>query len=243
MDLFRQYVRKSSNGPPPPPQPNSATAAGAGAEPISAATTSSILRKMSGEDSSSSMAPITVLDGGGILLRVSGLGQQFDFDVSPSNTTLGQLKREIEKRTSIPAPYQRLVAKRKIMDDDSMILGSPITSTAVLDGSGNTITPTAPTKGFGLENRTKILLFHSPLYEQDREGIDKLITLSKEIDRIETDRQNHVIDNKTVQELIIQVCCKLDCVETHGSEALRKVRKSTIVKAEAVAHASEMRDR
>jgi hypothetical protein len=239
MDLFRQYVRKSSSGPPPPPQPNSATAAGAGAEPISAATTPSILRKMSGEDSSSSMAPITVLGGGGILLRVSGLGQQFDFDVSPSNTTLGQLKREIEKRTSIPAPYQRLVAKRKIMDDDSMILGSP----AVLDGSGNTITPTAPTKGFGLENRTKILLFHSPLYEQDREGIDKLITLSKEIDRIETDRQNHVIDNKTVQELIIQVCCKLDCVETHGSDSLRKVRKSTIVKAEAVAHASEMRDR
>ncbi len=188
-------------------------------------------------------APIIVLNVGGMLLRVAGLGQQFDFDVSP-DTTLGELKREIEKKTSIPAPYQRLVAKRRIMDDDSMILGSATTYTAVNgNGSNNALTTANSTKGIGLEHMTKILLFHSPLYEQDREGIDKLIALSKEIDRVETDRRNHVIDNKTVQELIIQVCCKLDCVETHGSEALRKVRKATIKKAEEVAHNSEVIER
>lgn len=182
-----------------------------------------------------------VLNGGGMLLRVAGLGQLFEFDVSPTTTILGELKREIEKRTSIPAPYQRLVAKRRIMDDDSMILGS--TDSTGMHGSGNNATTMAAKKGIGLENRTKILLFHSPLYEQDREGIDKLITLSNEIDRIETDRQNHIIDNKTLQELIIQICCKLDCVETHGSESLRKVRKLTIKKAEDVAHVSEMNER
>jgi hypothetical protein len=180
-----------------------------------------------------------------MLLRVAGLGQQFDFDVSPTATTLGELKHEIEKRTSIPAPYQRLVAKRRIMDDDSMILGSATTSTGVANGNGsnNALTTANNTKEIGLEHKTKILLFHSPLYEQDREGIDKLIALSKEIDRIETDRRNHVIDNKTVQELIIQVCCKLDCVETHGSEALRRVRKSMIKKAEEVAQNSELSER
>jgi hypothetical protein len=185
-------------------------------------------------------API-ILNGGGLLLRVAGLGQQFDFDVSPTTTTLGDLKREIEVRTSIPAPYQRLVAKKKIMEDDAMVLGS--TTSIAVSSHGNASTTTATTTGIGLENRTKILLFHSPLYEQDREGIDKLILLSKEIDRIDTDRQNHVIDNKTVQELIIQVCCKLDCVETHGSDSLRKVRKSMIVKAENVAHVSDMSER
>ena len=195
MDQFWQYVRKSSTNGPAPQSSSSSTSTSpprqTAAAPTASTTSSSILRKMSATTSTG--API-ILNGGGLLLRVAGLGQQFDFDVSPTATTLGDLKREIEVRTSIPAPYQRLVAKKKIMEDDTLVLGSPTTSTGN-NGHGNGSTTT----GIGLENRTKILLFHSPLYEQDREGIEKLILLSKEIERIDTDRQNHVIDNKTVR--------------------------------------------
>ena len=100
---------------------------------------------------------------------------------------------------------------------------------------GNTIV----SMGIGLEDRKKILFLHSPQYEQDKEGIDKLTKLIEEIEKIDAGRRSRDMDNKTVQELIIQVMCKIDCVETNGSEALRKMRKLTIKKAENVAHKSE----
>mmetsp|Transcript_12344 Transcript_12344/g.19677 ORF Transcript_12344/g.19677 Transcript_12344/m.19677 type:complete len:103 (+) Transcript_12344:2-310(+) len=93
--------------------------------------------------------------------------------------------------------------------------------------------------GIGFEDDTKILMMHSPLYEQDKEGIEKLTGLMEEIDKVDTGRRNRDMNNTTVQELIIQVCCKIDAVETNGSEALRKMRKQTIKKAENVARMSE----
>mmetsp|Transcript_24846 Transcript_24846/g.52006 ORF Transcript_24846/g.52006 Transcript_24846/m.52006 type:complete len:198 (-) Transcript_24846:2820-3413(-) len=162
-----------------------------------------------------------------IRLRVAGLGYHFDIDAVPT-ATLGELKEEIRRRTDIPSPYQRLVAKRKKLDDDTMVLGP-----TVMDG--NTIV----SMGIGFEYGTKILLLHSPLYEPDKEGIGKLTALQKEIDRIDAGWRNRDLNNKTVQELIIQVCCKIDCVETNGSEALRQMRRLTIKKAEGVAQESE----
>jgi hypothetical protein len=38
--------------------------------------------------------------------------------------------------------------------------------------------------------------------------------------------------------LIVQICCKIDEVETNGSDALRKMRKQTIQLAESVAQKS-----
>lgn len=164
---------------------------------------------------------------GVIRLRVAGLGHYFELDSAPT-VTLGDLKEEIEKKTDLPSPYQRLVAKRKKMDDDTMVLGPTIMD-------GNTII----SMGIGLEDRTKILLLHSSLFAKDEEGIDKLTKLIERIDEIDAGRRSRDIDNKTVQEFIIQVMCKIDCVETNGSEALRKMRKLTIRKAEEVAHKSE----
>lgn len=162
-----------------------------------------------------------------IRLRIAGLGHAFELDPSPT-TTLLDLKEEIERTIDIPAPYQRLVAKRKKLDDDSMVLGQTIMD-------GNTII----SMGIGLEDRTKILLLHSPLFERDKEGIAILTGIQQEISKIDSARRNRDMNNKTVQELIIQICCKIDCVETNGSEALRKMRKSTVKKAEAVAKKSE----
>jgi len=163
-----------------------------------------------------------------IRLRVSGLGlKPIDMDAT-ATATLGDLKKEIEQRTRLLSPYQKLVAKRKKMDDDTMVLGPTVMEQ-------NTIV----NMRIGLEDRTKIILLHSPLYAQDKEGVETLLTLGKDIDRIDTGRRNRDMNNKLVQELIIQVCCKIDAVETNGSDALRKMRKMTVKRAEDVARESE----
>ena len=161
-------------------------------------------------------------------LRVAGLGHYCELDMSPM-ATLSDLKEQVEKKTDIPAPYQRLVAKRKKMDDDGQILGPTI-----MDSANN-----IEKLGIGLEDRTKILLLHSSLYSQDKEGFEKLNAYIKEINRIDEARKNREMENKVVQELIIQICCKIDCVETNGSDALRKMRKMAVRKAEDVASKSE----
>mmetsp|Transcript_21494 Transcript_21494/g.36924 ORF Transcript_21494/g.36924 Transcript_21494/m.36924 type:complete len:200 (-) Transcript_21494:314-913(-) len=168
-----------------------------------------------------------VLGSGLIRLRIAGLGHHFEVLIA-ATATLADLKDEIEQKTDLPSPYQRLVAKRKKLDDDTMVLGPTIMD-------GNTIV----SMGIGFEDDTKILMMHSPLYEQDKEGIEKLTGLMEEIDKVDTGRRNRDMNNTTVQELIIQVCCKIDAVETNGSEALRKMRKQTIKKAENVARMSE----
>mmetsp|Transcript_19692 Transcript_19692/g.33603 ORF Transcript_19692/g.33603 Transcript_19692/m.33603 type:complete len:177 (-) Transcript_19692:118-648(-) len=156
--------------------------------------------------------------GGGapILLRIAGLGHHVELEISPT-ATLADLKDEVHKQTGVPASYQRLVAKQKKMEDDSLVLGP---------------------SGIGLETRTKILLLHSPRYAQDKGGIETLTNLNKEIDKIDERRRSREMEDKVVQELIIQICCKIDCVETNGSDALRKMRKQTIQKAEKVAQKS-----
>jgi hypothetical protein len=167
--------------------------------------------------------------GGGalILLRIAGLGHHVELEFSPT-ATLADLKHEVQKRTGVPASYQRFVAKQKKMEDDSLILGP-----SIIDESSN-----EEKTGIGLETRTKILLLHSPLYAQDKGGIDALTNLNMEIDKVDEGRRNRDMEDKVVQELIIQICCKIDVVETNGSDALRKMRKQTIQRAEKVAQKS-----
>ena len=168
--------------------------------------------------------------GGGslLLLRIAGLGHNIELEISPS-ATLADLKNEIEEQTGILAPYQRLVAKHLKMENDSLLLGASIFT----DSNNN-----EEKAGIGLETRTKILLLHSPRYAQDKCGIDILTNLKKDIDKIEEGRLRRDMEDKLVQELIVQICCKIDGVETNGSDALRKMRKQTIQLAESVAQKS-----
>ena len=186
------------------------------------------IKTPSQEEKSRSLSSEKVPSSVSLRLRVAGLGHYCELDISPM-ATLSDLKEQVEKKTDIPAPYQRLAAKRKKMDDDDQILG-PTT----MDSADN-----IEKLGIGLEDRTKILLLHSSLYSQDKEGIEKLNTFIKEINRIDEARKNREMENKVVQELIIQICCKIDCVETNGSDALRKMRKMAVRKAEDVASKSE----
>ncbi|KAL3801112.1 hypothetical protein HJC23_002405 [Cyclotella cryptica] len=165
-----------------------------------------------------------------LTLRIAGLGHHFELTLE-STCTLLDLKKEIEKKIDLAPEYQRLVAKHKTMDDDSMVLGGTIYN---VDQSH-----AVQSIGIGLQNRAKILLLHSSQYTVDKAGVDALTALSKEIAEVDARRVARDIGNEEVHELITQLCCKIDGVETNGSEALRRMRKSTIRKAEGVAKKSD----
>ena len=184
-------------------------------------------RIMSSDSDSSSISSSSSSDEALILLRIAGLGHHVELEISPT-ATLADLKDEVHKQTGVPASYQRLVAKQKKMEDDSLILGP-----SIVDESSN-----EEVAGIGLETRTKILLLHSPRYAQDKGGIEALTNLKREINKIDEGRRSREMDDKVVQELIIQICCKADAVETNGSDDLRKMRKQTIQMAEMVAQKS-----
>ncbi|KAL7510476.1 hypothetical protein ACHAXN_007762 [Cyclotella atomus] len=163
-----------------------------------------------------------------ITLRIAGLGHHFELPIE-STSTLLELKQTIEKRIDLAPEYQRLVAKHKSMDDDSMVLGGTIYN---VDSGVQSI-------GIGLVDKTKILLLHSAQYTQDKDGVDTLNELNKQIDEIDAKRISRELDNVAVHEFITQLCCKIDGVETNGSEALRRMRKGAIRKAEGVARKSD----
>lgn len=93
--------------------------------------------------------------------------------------------------------------------------------------------------GIGLVDKTKILLLHSAQYSQDKAGVDALEELNKQIDEVDAKRISREFDNVAVHEFITQLCCKIDGVETNGSEALRRMRRGTIRRAEGVAKKSD----
>jgi hypothetical protein len=162
-----------------------------------------------------------------ITLRLAGLGHHFELPIE-STATLQDLKLAIQKKIDLSPEYQRLVAKHKSMDDDSMVLGGTIYN----DSGVQSI-------GIGLVDKTKILIMHSAQYSQDKSGVDQLNELVKQIDDVDAKRISRELDNVAVHEFITQLCCKIDGVETNGSEALRRMRKATIRRAEGVAKKSD----
>lgn len=110
-----------------------------------------------------------------------------------------------------------------------MVLGGTI-----YDNEGN-----PSSIGIGLSDRTKLLLLHSAQYTQDEAGVQKLNVLNQKIDDVDSKRISRELDNVAVHELITQLCCEIDGVETNGSEALRRLRKGAIRRAEGVAKKSD----
>jgi len=145
-----------------------------------------------------------------VTLRVVGLGHKLTFDVS-SSATIGEVKEQIENRTFLPAAYQRLIAHGKKLDhsNDEMTLAD-----------------------LGIQNRTSLMLLHNESYAADKDGVTKISELLKETD--ELSGKSDTMPRDVVHELVTQICCKIDGVETHGSDTLRAMRKQAIEKAEAV---------
>eukprot|EP00546_Thalassionema_frauenfeldii_P016342 CAMPEP_0178896900 /NCGR_PEP_ID=MMETSP0786-20121207/1443_1 /TAXON_ID=186022 /ORGANISM="Thalassionema frauenfeldii, Strain CCMP 1798" /LENGTH=154 /DNA_ID=CAMNT_0020567381 /DNA_START=58 /DNA_END=519 /DNA_ORIENTATION=- len=144
-----------------------------------------------------------------LTLRVAGLGHNLILEVS-SLSTLKDLKLEIESRTSLPVGYQRLIGRgMKNLDNDEVTLES-------LD----------------IQDRTKLLLLHNKNYAIDKEGLEAINELQKEIDQLSANIDAE--KPEVVRELVTRICCKLDGIDTQGSNTLRALRKEAIRKAESL---------
>jgi len=161
----------------------------------------------------------TAVDNDKITLKVAGLGHSFTFDANTKNTqsTVADVKAEVERQTSLPCGYQRLLARGKKLDDDAATLSS-----------------------LGIQNRTRIMLLHNEAYNQDREGFEAIRKLSNEIDETiaSANATEKGMSSIEIHERVTQICCKLDGIDTHGSETLRVMRKQAVVKAESLDRSS-----
>jgi len=142
-----------------------------------------------------------------LTLRVAGLGHKLTFDMKPA-ATIGEVKAEIQRQTSLPAAYQRLIVHGKKLDNGSLSLSDA-----------------------AIQHRTRIMLLHNEMYAADREGVEAITTLLQEMDELES---NNSLQPEAVHELITLICCKLDAIDTHGSETLRAMRKEALQRAEAI---------
>jgi hypothetical protein len=144
-----------------------------------------------------------------LTLRVTGLGHTLTLEIAPS-ATVADLKQQIEAQSSLPASYVLLIARGKKLNRDEATLAE-----------------------VGLEDRTRLMMLHNEFYATDREGVTAISALLQAVDELQA-RANSTPPN-VVQELVTQICCELDGVDTHGSSNLRTMRKQAIDKAEAVA--------
>ena len=140
-------------------------------------------------------------------LRISGCGHNVDITVS-ADATLGELKKLIEAATALPPPFQRLVARGCKLEDD----GAGIAAAGVAD-------------------RTKLMLMHSAEYAADAQAFEALSAVSKEIAELE---KRADLSAAAREELVTQVCCKLDAVEVNGSSTLRELRRAQLKRAQAI---------
>ena len=179
----------------------------------------------------------------GIILRVTGLGHNLTLTDLSSTTTVSVLQKEIHKATGLPPRYQRLIGPRGLKinwnNDDG-------------NGDGNDDDKNEVTSGMitlselGIENRTKLMLLHSPFYAIEKDVYEQLRGIEQEIDDLESniqrsynssdnnENQNQLQRPIQVSEMVTRICCKLDTVDIKGSKALRLQRKELIKKAEGL---------
>ena len=162
-----------------------------------------------------------------LTLRITGLGHSLTLELESNTTTVGALKDHIYHDTGLAPCYQRMLAPRgcKLEND-----------TSTLDEAG-------------LKDQTKLMLLHSALYAQEKDGAEALASIAREIKELSQQlqqQQNSTTDttrdttttekmeSKVVSELVTRICCKLDAVDTMGSETLRAQRKELLQQAERI---------
>ena len=143
-----------------------------------------------------------------ITLRVTGLGHNLTLEVE-SSSTVGDLKAYIQQHTNLPSEYQRLLARGSKLEDDDCTLA---------DAS--------------IKDRTKIMLMHSALYVQEKDGFESLSKLSKEIEELAASKASK--SPAEIREDVTNLCCRLDQVDVKGSENLRAKRKALLAAAESL---------
>ena len=95
-------------------------------------------------------------------------------------------------------------------------------------GEGN---DQASLESAGIRDRTKLILMHTKAYHEEKAGIAKLSALEAEIDALDPAKKGY-------DEFLTQMLCKLDGVDTAGSDFLRAKRKAAVVRIEKLSAGS-----
>lgn len=172
-------------------------------------------------------------------LRIVGLGHNLilkNLDQEFGVVTISDLWRQIYMKTGLPPQYQRLIGPKRFKIDCEDYYNNTEN-----DGGGNKSATTYLVK-LGIQDRTKLLLLHSPVYGKEQDSYERLVHIENEIRELQQRiQQNSGSGGKYrnkhyVAELITKICCKLDGVEIQGSHNLRKQRKGLLRKAEELEH-------
>ncbi len=78
---------------------------------------------------------------------------------------------------------------------------------------------------------------HSPKYKVDKERLEKLTIINQELDSLELQGKGEHVEGKMISKeaanhIITDICCRLDMIDVKDSDALRKLRREALHRAE-----------
>ena len=169
-----------------------------------------------------------------VSIQVRGLGHKISITLPPSDT-LSSLQNRIEDETGLPPGYQRLIIRGKTLTGDGYLT---LQQLGLLPGS-----------------KSKAILMHSPTFGVDKGSMEQLTKLNLELDMLELKKKGEDISSGSVsgsvssntlslsscrkqiskaeaQNLITNICCKLDEIDLHNSNTLREIRRKIFKRAE-----------
>mgnify|MGYP002633193548 CR=1 FL=1 len=148
---------------------------------------------------------------GVLRIRVSGLGQNIDLSLLDT-ATVGDLKAKIQVATGLPPPHQKLLFRGRAFLED----GQLATSAGIID-------------------RTKLMLMRSEEGVRDASAAEAILALARDIDALSA----RELSSRALEELVTQLCCKLDAIEIGDSATLREMRRAQIRRAEGLCKAAD----
>ena len=144
-----------------------------------------------------------------VRLRVAGCGQSFDFELETSSKVGAVLDKTAEAMGLARHHIKMLYRGKQI-------------------GGGN---DGVSLDAAGIRDRTKLMLMYTGEYHKEKEIIEQLAALSKQVDDLDPRQKGY-------DEFLTQIMCKLDGVDTAGSEWLRARRKAELVRIEGLSAAA-----
>lgn len=165
-----------------------------------------------------------------VTIRVTGLGHKVTLkDLPASSTTVTDLRTKVYEATGLPPRFQKLIGPQKLNinyyseNDDNHHDNDTLGRRTLSD--------------LGIKDRTKLMLLHSPIYQNEKDSYEILKQVEDEIMELERSiRSGESSKQKEgfVSELVTRVCCRLDAIDVAGSKELRAHRKELIKKAEGL---------
>jgi hypothetical protein len=175
-----------------------------------------------------------------LTIRITGLGHKVTLkDLPASSTTVTDLRAKVYEATGLPPRFQKLIGPQKLNinycynENDEHNYDNDTLGTKTLSD-------------LGIKDRTKLMLLHSPIYQNEKDSYEKLkqvedeiVALEKSIRSNDTSGESSKRREGVVSEMVTRVCCRLDDIDVAGSKELRAPRKELIKKAEGLEGVAE----